>query len=138
MTKANRAGRFLEMFCIGTKNFMGSGLSVEDFMRLGAAEKFAASWANQDQAERKRRLSAVMRLSVELARISEITMFSTRLCEMAIESVIEGDWKAVSEWADHFSFESEGEQLRISHAPIFAAFRELLRQVVRAGEGVAS
>jgi hypothetical protein len=117
---------------------MGSGLSMEDFMRLSGAEKYAASWANQDQAERKRRLSAVMQLSVELARVRETTQFSTRLCELAIESIIEGDWKMVSEWADYFAFDDEDDELRTSHAPVFATVRELLLQVVRAGDGIAS
>ena len=129
----DREERFLELLGPGTKNFMGSGLSMEDFLRLGGAEKYAASWANQDQAERRRRLGAVMQLSIELAAIRQTTLFSTRLCELAIESVIEGDWKMVSEWAEGFTFDDEGGELRAKYAPVFATFRELLLQAVRGG-----
>lgn len=138
MTKTDRKERFLEMFGTGTRNFLGSGLSMEDFLRLSGAEKYAASWANQDKDERARRLSAVMQLSIELAHIRETTQFATRVCELAIEAIIEGDWKLVTGWAEHFAFDDEDEELRVRYAPVFATFRELLLQVVRAGEGVAS
>ncbi len=129
--KADHEARFLALLGTNSKNFMGSGLSMADFLRLGGAEKYAASWSNQDRDERKRRLTAVMALSIELAHIRESTNFSTGLCEMAIESIIEGDWKMVAEWADHLSFATEGAELREEYASIFAGFRELLLQVAR-------
>lgn len=135
---ADREARFLELLGPNSKNFMGTGLSMADFMRLGLAEKYAASWSNQDLDERRRRLSAVMALSVELAAIRVTTLFAIRLCELAIESIIEGDWKMVSEWADHLTFSTEGEELRAKEAPVFARFRELLLQAARGGEAGAS
>jgi len=45
--------------------------------------------------------------------------------------VIEGDWKMVEEWAEHFTFHDEPEDLRGDSAPIYAVFRELLLQTLR-------
>jgi hypothetical protein len=104
-----------------------------------SAEKLAASWALQDRAEQKRRLGAVIRLSAELERIREKESFATRLAELAIESVIEGDWKMVAEWAEHFSFADERDnEIRIHAEPVYAAFRELLLQVLRTGKQAAA
>lgn len=115
-------------------NFLGTGLTTREFVQLGHAEKLAASWTNQPREERKRRLNAIMHLSVELARVRETTAFSTRLAESAIEAVIEGDWKMVEEWAGHFTFNDESVELRQKYAPIFSTFRELLLQALRATE----
>ena len=118
------------------KDLLGRLSELRTYLQLADAESLAASWAIQPREERKRRLHAVMRLSVELARIHETTEFSTGLAELAIESVIEGDWKMVEEWAEHFSFDAEGEQLRERFAPVFAVFRELLLQTLRATNGL--
>jgi hypothetical protein len=103
-----------------------------------SAEKLASSWALQDRAEQKRRLGAVILLSAELERIREKESFATRLAELAIESVIEGDWKMVDEWAEHFSFADERDEIRIHAEPVYAAFRELLLQVLRTGKEAAA
>ena len=133
--KDNRA-RLAELLGSDSTNFLGTGLTMREFLQLTDAEKLAASWALQSREERKRRLHAVVRLSVELARILETAEFSTRLAELAIESVIEGDWKMVEEWAEHFTFNDESEQIRQGSAPVFAVFRELLLQTLRAAKGL--
>jgi hypothetical protein len=129
--KKDGRARLVELLGSDSTNFLGTGLTMREFMKLAEAEKLTASWAIQPREERKRRLHAVMQLSVELARIRETTEFSTRLAENAIESVIEGDWKMVEEWAEHFTFDVEGEQLRARFAPVFAVFHELLLQTLR-------
>lgn len=129
---ARNRNRLAELLGTDSTNFLGSGLTMSDFMKLGHAEKLAASWTLQSREERKRRLTAVMRLSVELARVREVTGFSTRLAESAIEAVIEGDWKMVEEWAGHFTFDDEREELRREYAPVYLTFSELLHQVLRA------
>jgi hypothetical protein len=128
--------RLSELLGSDSTNFLGTGLTMREFMRLHDAEKIARSWSLQPREEQRRRLDAVMRLSVELARVRESTVFSTRLAEMAIEAVIEGDWKMVSEWAEHFSFSDEDHFNKEKYAPIFAIFRELLLQVLRAEKEV--
>jgi hypothetical protein len=109
---------------------------MREFLQLTQAEKLTAAWCLQPREEQRRRLRTVMQLSVELLRIRETTEFSTRLAELAIESVIEGDWKMVEEWAGHFAFDDEHAALREKHAHIFATYRELLLQVLRTKKGL--
>jgi hypothetical protein len=138
--KKDRHERLAELLGPNSKNFLGTGMSLEEFSTLITAEKLAASWCVQPQDERKRRRRAVILLSQELGHIEEKTQFSTRLCELAIEAVIEGDWTMVEEWAEHFTFAEEfpknvtdetGTDLRDKYVPVFATFRELLLQVLR-------
>jgi hypothetical protein len=129
--KKDSRARLAELLGTDSTNFLGTGLTMREFLQLGQAEKMAAAWCLQPPEEQKRRRRAVIQLSIELGRIQEITNFSTRLAELAIESVIEGDWKMVEEWADHFTFSDESDDLRQTSAPTFAVFRELLLQVLR-------
>jgi hypothetical protein len=129
--KKDARSRLAELLGTDSTNFLGTGMTMREFLLLGHAEKLTASWAIQPREERKRRLGAVMQLSVELTRIQETTAFSTRLAESAIEAVIEGDWKQVEEWTAHFTFADENDQIRQQYAPIFTVFRELLLQVLR-------
>jgi len=135
-TKKDMRERFVELLSPDSKNFLGTGLTMSEFMQLTNAEKLAASWHLQPKEEKRRRLNAVMQLSVELDRVRVVTTFSTRLAELAIEAVIEGDWKSVEDWADMFAFTDEHEDLREKYAPIYATFRELLLQVLRAGKAM--
>lgn len=125
--KPDKRERLAELLSTSSKNFLGTGLTFEEFMQRHRAEQIAASWVLQSAEEKRRRRQAVIRLSQELGRIEETTKFSARLCELAIESVIEGDWTMVQEWAEHFAFVPLHEQ----EARAFATFRELLLQVLR-------
>jgi hypothetical protein len=136
--KKDHAARFIELLSPDSKNFLGTGLSMEEFFKLGRAEKFAASWANQDRDERKRRLKAVIALSIEMAKILETGGFATFWCERSIEAVIEGDWKMAADYADYFTFASESGDLISIERPRFATFRELLLQAVRGSSGKAA
>ena len=131
---SDKKERLAELLGPNSKNFLGTGLTLSEFVELGQAERLAGSWCIQPRDEKRRRLNTVMHLSIELARIRETMEFSTRLAEAAIEAVIEGDWKAVEDWATHFAFDDEGEELRQQCAPIFITFRELLLQVLRAAK----
>ena len=129
--KPDKRERFAELLGTDSKNFLGTGLTMTEFMQLHKAEQIAESWVLQPVEEKKRRRKAIIQLSIELGRIIENHGFSTRLAELAIEAVIEGDWKMVQEWADHFTFDTEGAELREKYAPVFAVFRELLLQTLR-------
>lgn len=128
MTKKDHKERHMEMFGPGSTNFFGTGLTLQEFMQLGMADKVGTAWFNQDREERKRRLNFVTELSIELAKIKETELFSTGLAEAGIESVIEGDWKMVQEWAEHYSFDEESESIRARYASVFARFKDLLQQ----------
>lgn len=127
MKKDNHA-RFIELLSPTSTNFLGTGLTLQEFMQLNMAEKVGESWFRQDRNERKRRLGFVMELTVELEKIKETTNFCTGLAELGIESVIEGDWKMVQEWAEHFTFSEEASEIRESHASAYAHLSELLQQ----------
>ena len=138
--KKDKRERLAELLGPNSKNFLGTGMSLEEFSALMTAEKLAASWCLQPQDERKRRRRAVILLAQEMGRIEEQTQFATRICELAIESVIEGDWTMVEEWAEHFTFAEEfpknvadetGTDLCDKYVAVFATFRELLLQVLR-------
>lgn len=132
--KDNRA-RLQELLGADSTNFLGTGLTMREFMLLAQAEKLANAWCIQPPDEQKRRRRAVIELSIELGRIRDKEQHGTRLAELAIEAVIEGDWKMVEEWAEHFSFADEHEQIQRSTAPVYAVFRELLLQVLRTEKG---
>lgn len=140
-TRVQKRGRLEELLGADSTNFLGTGLSLVDFMKLYDAEALSRAWTLQSRVEKKRRLRAVQRLSVELARMSESVHFATGLAEMAIEAVIEGDWKMVAEWATHLTFDEKGRAFndpdqRGTFAEIHAVFRELLLQALRAEKEV--
>lgn len=133
--KKDHKARHMEFFSPTSTNFFGTGLTLQEFMQLGMADKVGAAWFNQERDERKRRLNFVTELCIELAKIKEHHNFSTGLAECGIESVIEGDWKMVKEWADHFSFEEEGQETQARYASVFARYRELLNQAYETRPG---
>ena len=108
-----------------------------DILQAHTAERIYESWFNQQRDERKRRLHFVMELSIELAKIKEQMTFATGLAELGIESVIEGDWNMVKEWADHFTFNDERDEIRLSSAEVYARFSELLQQCWETRPGTA-
>jgi len=110
---------------------------LTDLLQAHTAERIYESWFRQERNERKRRLHFVMELSIELAKIKETVNFSTGLAELGIESIIEGDWTMVKEWADHFTFKDEHESIR-SHASVYARFSELLQQAWETRPGTSS
>jgi hypothetical protein len=128
--KDNRA-RLEELIGSDSTNFFGTGLTLREFLVLTQAEKLVNSWCLQTPEEQKRHRRIVIQLSQELGRIQEKTGSGTRLAELAIESVIEGDWKMVEEWAEHFSFEEDDEQICAQSAEPYSVFRELLLQALR-------
>jgi hypothetical protein len=125
--KKDHQARYHELLSPTSTNFMGTGLTLQEFMQLGTAERVNTAWFTQERSERKRRLNFVTELSIELAKIKETTIFATGLAEMGIESIIEGDWKMVQEWAEHFSF-ADDDGARERYASVFARFAELLMQ----------
>jgi hypothetical protein len=126
--KKDHRARFLELTGADSQNFLGTGLTAQEFIQLHSAEQIAASWALQDKKERKRRLHLVMELCAELTKIKEHVNFATGLAECGIEAVIKGDWPSVKDWADSFSFKDENEPLQKEYGAVYARFCELLLQ----------
>lgn len=121
--------RLSQLLDVESDNFMGTGLSLQEFLLCGKVDELANSFATQDKDERKRRLGFVVKLGAELDRMrSKGLQFGTALAEAAIESVILGDWKMVKDWANDFTFEHEHEQTRQTYAPLYAPFVGLLQE----------
>ena len=109
------------------------GAAIDDaikqmFERVGEhrLKAFMASWFMAERDDRKRRLTVVMQLSLELQKIREVSGFATRLGEAAIESVIEGDIAVMRTWAESFAFEDEDLGIRMRYEPLWRAFRRTL------------
>jgi hypothetical protein len=134
--KKDSRERHAGFFSPTSTNFFGTGLTLQEFMQLGMAEKIQVAWFQQQREERKRRLNFVVELSVELTKIKQEHVFCTGLAELGIESIIEGDWKMVQEWAEHFTFQDEQEGTRATYASVYARFSELLQQAYDTRPGV--
>ena len=77
---------------------------VEEFIRMMTdgygqwkLQQFRRSWPAISKEERRKRLHFVVLLSAELVEIRKRTNFATKIAEMVIESVIEGEYAAVPE-----------------------------------------
>jgi hypothetical protein len=90
-------------------------------------ETISRAWCVVDKWERMHRLRTVMALSVELDIICSKDKFSTAFGEMAIEAVIEGDWREVDQVADFLTFESEGPETVGRYGPLWEQFRTIAK-----------
>jgi len=78
-----------------------------ELARIGRAERLLQSYVLVSREEQKARLQTVIALSVELTKVLQETIFATGLAEMAIERVIEGDWRGAEEYLTVLTFEEE-------------------------------
>jgi hypothetical protein len=101
-----------------------------DLVRRGNAERLARSYTLATRAERQARLRAVIALSVELDRIQSISIYATALGNGAIGDVIEGDWDEVESVMGDLAFEDSTPEVRRDYVPLWAKFREILRDEV--------
>lgn len=92
------------------------------------------SYGLQSPDERKARLRTVMALSVELDKIRQQNRFSTALAEGPIEDIIKGDWRGASQYIEMFEFKDEGAEIKERIAPLWEAFRDILRAAVADAE----
>lgn len=122
--------RILRLLDPKSPNFMGSGMALADFIRHGHLLEYMQSWTNQTRKECKRRLHYVIKLSVALENIKQVSVFSTALGEAAIECVIRGKEDEVVVWIDAFSFSEEGQEVQDKYTPLWEPFTTLLRECV--------
>lgn len=83
-----------------------------------------------DRDEQRARLTTIMALSVELHKIQEQDIFSTRLGEVPIESILEGDWEYAATYVSHFTFEGEGPEAAAKYGALWEPYRTLLHTAV--------
>lgn len=86
-------------------------------------EQILLSWCLIDKAERKHRLKTIIALTIELEEIKKASRFSCMFGELAIEAVIQGDWKELEEVANSQTFKSESNDIQIKYAPLWDNFR---------------
>ena len=99
-------------------------------------ERLDRSWTVQEKSTRKRRLEAIIQLSIELGKIREIDKFGTTFGAVVIEKLIEGDLKEARQYASDMNFEGEGEELRDRYVPIWAKFKEMALAAAQTDEGI--
>lgn len=116
-------------------NFLGTGLSLQEWLIAGRLRDFQESFVSQDRGEKKRRMKFLILMSVELVKIREVSRFSTAQAEAAIECVIEGDWQMLNTWAKGFTFEEDGPEAAARYGPLWARFRELCLEAFQTRPG---
>ncbi len=99
-------------------------------------ERVDRSWIIQPKETRKRRLEAIIQLSIELGKIREIDHFGTAFGGVVIEKLIEGDLEEARSFAGDMDFEGEGEELRARYVPIWAKFRNMALSAAQTDEGI--
>lgn len=85
-------------------------------------EELTRSWCLQPRGERIARRAAVVLLSAELAKIREVSLFSTALGEQVIEDIILGDWEAAELGGQYFTFAHESQELRDQYRSLWSNF----------------
>jgi hypothetical protein len=86
-------------------------------------EEIMRSWCLADKATRKHRLKTIIALAVELEEIKKVNIFSTLFGEMAIEAVIQGDWKELEEVVGYQTFKTESLDIQAKFAQLWEKFR---------------
>jgi hypothetical protein len=121
--------RLSKLLDIESDNFLGTGMSLQDFMLCGLVEDINHSFVTQMKPERKRRLGFIRKLAAELDRILvDGHLFGSAIAEGGIGAVILGDWSEVKDIAEEFRFTDEDEHTRNTYAPIYANFVGLLQE----------
>lgn len=112
-------------------NFLGTGMSFQEWFVHQRVEEYANSFAAQDRDERRRRLNLVIRLGRELCNIREENLFSTMMGESAIEAVILGKWDEIKDYGTWLSFKAEfvdDPDQGDYYSRLWSRFREILAE----------
>lgn len=111
------------------------GPSMLDFLPKSLAEmcedeltrRVRQSYLVQPRVEQRRRLSYVIKLSVELDRIEKESVFATAFGMSGIEAVMEGNWEEVLWTYEHFSFAHEKKELQDRFCPLWQPYRDIIK-----------
>jgi hypothetical protein len=114
-------------------DFMGTGMSFQEFMAVGEIERLNNAYWRQSREEKDRRRDAVVALACEYAKITQQTNQAIAWAREAIPEVLNGGWKDVRMFRDMLTFTGEEKSFRDRYVPIFEHFVSLLDQVL---EGV--
>ncbi len=115
---------------VNNPDFMGSGMTFQEFMMVGEVERIRSSYSRQTREEKSRRRDAMVALTIEYTKILQQTHQATMWAREAIVEVLNGDWKEVKVCRDMLTFEGDFVGLQSLHGPIFARFVEMLDEVL--------
>lgn len=73
------------------KNFLGTGMSLDQMLLSHRITQFRRSFVSQIHSEQRRRLDLVVRLSSELVRVRREDLQGTARLEQAVEGIIVGE-----------------------------------------------
>jgi len=128
--------------------FMGTGMTLEEWSATLELEKIHNSFVTQPRTEQRRRLDFVIKLAVEGSRIRSIDNFGSIRLESGVEYVMEGAWEKVADEIKWCSFEGvlsplegsdreseyskevleEGREQEKEYAKLWEPFKKLLQQ----------
>ncbi len=142
-----RRDKLKSYFDAAGDNFMGSGLSLVEFMALGKLESYERALSQQPLEERRRRWDLIHRMCEEQARLrmqygqvghgGKLYLYGEAInCHTAIEAVYEGDWKKLEDVSRWLTFPDDisnpGDEIWVER---YEPFRQL---VLAAIEGAPS
>jgi hypothetical protein len=111
-------------------DFMGSGMTVQEFMMAGELERLQNAYWRQSLEEKRRRQEAVVALATEYVKIIQQTRQATLWAREAFVAVLNGDWKEVKICRGCLSDEGEHFGLTLELKEIFLPFVKLLDEVL--------
>lgn len=115
-----------------SRDFLGTGMSFQEWNLLNDLERFGKTFENQKRDEKNRRILGIIRLSHELVKIREVSNFSTAFGESCIEAVIKGDWHDLAQHAKWLTFSDEFANRpdeRKFYSELWATFREIIAEI---------
>ena len=90
--------KYLELLGVHSKNFMGSGLSFEQFWKTDEAIRYQRSWTTQCTPVRISRREIVFELAdMRSEHIKQWGIYGCMAYDITLEAVIEGDAEKIEE-----------------------------------------
>lgn len=128
MTESDGKKRLLAWLDTEGDDFLGTGMSFQDFMLSRQIERWKNSISClQDRTEQRRRVRLIRRLSVAMDEVERTYgVFGFAQLDMAIVAIINGDWVECQRIADELKYEDERPEIRHALAERHAALRTLI------------
>lgn len=98
-------------------------------------EMINQSWYFADKETRAHRLHTIIALVLELENIKKVNKFSCNFGLMAIEAVIQGDWKELENIVEFQKFEGESKEIQENIAPLWETFRLIALTAIAQANG---
>lgn len=120
----------LETMHPDSRDFLGSGLTMIEYMATREMESIGRSFMRADRAEKRRRVALVVRLGAEIGRIGAVTRFPISSASRAVEAIIDGDWEGLKIDRSMFTFEGESADTIATYQPIYAPLVKIIDEAL--------